>query len=87
MVDDWFARWLDTVTDGSDTSLKTRRAWLELRRGNLNDFVFPSRNDYIALMSTRQYARLVHEWVVGIGLPAQEYGMHSLRRTKPSIIY
>ena len=38
-------------------------------------------------MSTRQYARLVHEWVVGIGLPAQEYGTHSLRRTKASIIY
>ena len=32
-------------------------------------------------------ARLVHEWVVGIGLPAQDYGTHSLRRTKASIIY
>ena len=38
-------------------------------------------------MSTRQYARLVHEWVVGIGLHPQEYGTHSLRRTKASIIY
>ena len=38
--------------------------------GTLNDFVFPNRNDYMAHMSTRQYARLVHEWVVGIGLPA-----------------
>ena len=41
----------------------------------------------MAHMSTRQYARLVHEWVVGIGLPAQEYETHSLRRTKASIIY
>lgn len=57
------------------------------RRGTLNDFVFPSRNDYMAHRSTGQYARLVHEWVVGIGLPAQEYGTHSLRRTKASIIY
>jgi integrase len=63
------------------------RTWLERRGGTLNDFVFPSRNDYMAHMSTRQYARLVHEWVVGIGLPAQEYGAHSLRRTKASVIY
>ena len=55
--------------------------------GTLNDFVFPSRNDYMDHMSTRQYARLVREWVVGIGLPAQDYGTHSLRRTKASIIY
>jgi site-specific recombinase XerC len=70
-----------------DTARKTMRAWLERRGGTLNDFVFPSRNDYMAHMSTRQYARLVHEWVVGIGLPAQDYGTHSLRRTKASIIY
>lgn len=38
-------------------------------------------------MSTRQYARLVDEWVTGIGLRAEDYGTHSLRRTKPSIIY
>lgn len=41
----------------------------------------------MAHLSTRQYARLVHEWVEGIGLPPQEYGTHSLRRTKASIIY
>ena len=70
-----------------DTARKTMRAWLERRRGTLNDFVFPSRNDYMAHMSTRQYARLVHEWVVGIDLPAQDYGTYSLRRTKASIIY
>jgi len=66
---------------------KTMRAWLERRGGTLNDYVFPSWNDYTGHMSTRQYARLVHEWVVGIGLQPQEYGTHSLRRTKVSIIY
>jgi site-specific recombinase XerC len=70
-----------------DTARKTMRAWLERRGGKLNDYVFPSRNDYMAHMSTRQYARLVHEWVAGIGLQPQEYGTHSLRRTKASIIY
>lgn len=66
---------------------KTLLAWLERRGGTVNHYVFPSRNDYKAHMSTRQYARLVREWVTGIGLQAEEYGTHSLRRTKASIIY
>lgn len=37
-------------------------------------------------VSTRQYARLVHKCVVGIGLQPQEYETHSLRHTKASII-
>lgn len=28
----------------------------------------------------------MHDWVVGIGLPPQDYGTHSLRRTKALII-
>ena len=31
-------------------------------------------------MSTRQYARLVDEWVTAIGLRPEEYGTHSLQR-------
>jgi len=30
---------------------------------------------------------LVDEWVTGIGLSSEDYGTHSLRRTKASIIY
>ena len=62
-------------------------AWLERRGGTLDDYVFPSRVDHAAHLSTRQYARLVDEWVTGIGLRREEYGTHSLRRTKASIIY
>lgn len=62
-------------------------AWLERRGGTIDDFAFPSRIDHAAHISTRQYARLVDEWVVGIGLHAEDYGTHSLRRTKASIIY
>lgn len=61
--------------------------WLELRGGSLDEYVFPSRANHAAHVSTRQYARLVDEWVTGIGLPAEDYGTHSLRRTKASIIY
>lgn len=70
-----------------DPARKTLLAWLERRGGTLGDYVFLSRNNYMGHMSTRQYARLVHEWVIGIGLQPQEYGTHSLRRTKASIIY
>ena len=62
-------------------------AWLECRGGTLDDFVFPSRIDRTDHVSTRQYARLVDEWVTGIGLLRQDYGTHTLRRTKASIIY
>ena len=62
-------------------------AWLECRGGALDDFVFPSRIDHAAHISTRQYARLVDEWVTGIGLRREDYGTHSLRRTKASLIY
>jgi site-specific recombinase XerC len=62
-------------------------AWLECRGGALNDYAFPSRIDHAAHISTRQYARLLDEWVTGIGLRREDYGSHSLRRTKASIIY
>jgi integrase len=62
-------------------------AWLECRGGTLDDFAFPSRINHAAHISTRQYARLVDEWVTGIGLRREDYGTHSLRRTKASIIY
>ncbi len=62
-------------------------AWLECRGGTLDDFAFPSRIDHAAHISTRQYARLVDEWVTGIGLRREDYGTHSLRRTKASLIY
>ena len=62
-------------------------AWLERRGGTVDDYAFSSRVNRAAPMSTRQYARLVDEWVSAIGLRREEYGTHSLRRTKASIIY
>ncbi len=61
-------------------------AWLERRGGTVEDYAFPSRINRSAPVSTRQYARLVDEWVSAIGLQREEYGTHSLRRTKASII-
>ena len=38
-------------------------------------------------LTTRQYARLVSEWVSGIGLDPLKYATHSMRRTKATLIY
>jgi integrase len=59
---------------------KSLEAWLKRSGGTLSDFVFPSRIDYLGHLSTRQYARLVVEWVSTVGLDKREYGTHSMRR-------
>ncbi|MDB5677444.1 tyrosine-type recombinase/integrase [Sphingomonas bacterium] len=61
--------------------------WFERRGGATDDYAFPSRVDQAGHLSTRQYARLVDEWVTAIGLRRAEYGTHSMRRTKASMIY
>ena len=70
-----------------ETARKSLQAWLERRGGALNDYVFPSRVDHAKPISTRQYARMVEEWVIGTGLRREDYGTHSLRRTKAALIY
>lgn len=49
-------------------------------------FVFPSRFHDRPRISTRQYGRLVPDWVTAIGLEPSGYGTHSLRRTKAAEI-
>lgn len=66
---------------------KTLLTWLELRGGAPHDYVFPSRVNYMGHLSTRQYVRLVDEWVGVVGLNVHEYRTHSMRRTKASLIY
>jgi integrase len=51
------------------------------------EFLFTSRRQKGRCMTTRQYARLVSEWIAGIGLDSKLFGTHSLRRTKATLIY
>ena len=51
------------------------------------DFLWPSRIIKASHLSRRQYARIVDRWVSAIGLDPCQYGTHSLRRTKASLIY
>jgi len=62
-------------------------AWIV--KANLCDaqFLFPSRLVRSPHLSTRQYARIVKRWAALIGLDPDNYGTHSLRRTKATLIY
>src|SRR3974390_2192232 len=51
------------------------------------EFLFSGRGNHNRGMTTRQYARLVSSWVATIGLDPHFFGTHSLRRTKPTLIY
>ena len=46
------------------------------------EFMFPSRFHDRPHISTRQYGRLVRDWVTAIGLEHSGYGTHSLRRNE-----
>jgi len=61
--------------------------WLKKMKLSGTDYLFPSRQKNSLHLSTRQYARIVEGWVTDIGLDANCYGTHSLRRTKPTLIY
>jgi integrase len=51
------------------------------------EFLFTGRRSFEHCMTTRQYARLVSEWIGSIGLDPRLFGTHSLRRTKATLIY
>jgi integrase len=51
------------------------------------DFLFPSRIHASPHISTLQYARIVDSWVLQLGLDPANYGTHTLRRTKATLIY
>ncbi len=62
-------------------------AWMKQANLHSEDFLFPSRLRSSAHLSTRQYARILHDWVCEIGLDPAGYGTHTMRRTKASLIY
>jgi integrase len=61
--------------------------WLRLADLKSDSFLFPSRIHDSPHLSTRQYARIVNDWVTEIGLDPTSYGTHTMRRTKASLIY
>jgi integrase len=72
------------ITESTRTALTD---WIRLAGLASENFLFPSRVRASPHFSIRQYARIVDSWVEEIGLDPTAYGTHSIRRTKPSLIY
>ena len=62
-------------------------AWMTHASLRSDSFLFPSRLHDSLHLSTRQYARIVDQWIVDSGLDVSAYGTHTMRRTKASLIY
>src|SRR5262245_50458372 len=61
--------------------------YLRLTGRNPGQLLFSGRGDGLRGLTTRQYARLVQEWVASVGLDPAKFDTHSLRRTKAVLIY
>ena len=69
---------------------QTRQAideYLKAARKRPGEFLFTGRRGKDCSLTTRQYARLVSQWIASVGLDASLFGTHSLRRTKATLIY
>jgi len=73
-----------------ELSEHTRQAvddYLKVTNKRPGEFLFTGRRDLNRSMTTRQYARLVSDWIGSVGLDPKLFGTHSLRRTKATLIY
>jgi integrase len=71
----------------TERTRKSIQDWIDTAQVAESDYLFPSRVRRSPHLSTRQYARIVNDWVRAIGLDPSAYGTHSLRRTKATLIY
>jgi integrase len=72
------------ITENTRRSLY---ALIDQSKLSSSDYLFRSRIQSSDHISTRQYGRIIDNWVSSIGLDHTQYGTHSMRRTKPSLIY
>lgn len=61
--------------------------WIKPAGLKSEDFLFPSRIHESPHLGTRQYARILNGRVEDLGLDSADYGTHSMRRTKATLIY
>ena len=71
----------------TDRARQSIDEYLRLTGRKPGQFLFAGRGDTSRGLTTRQYARLVGEWVASVGLDPSKFGTHSLRRTKAVLIY
>jgi hypothetical protein len=67
------------ITDGTRRALMEWNSYLVMTG---HESLWSGRFHHRLRISTRQYARLLKDWVRSIGLEPSAYGTHSIRRTK-----
>ncbi|WP_109392956.1 tyrosine-type recombinase/integrase [Proteus terrae] len=72
------------LTKGTRDSVTT---WIRMAHLHSADYIFQSRVGSAQHISTRQYNRIFHGWIEKLGLDNSLYSTHSMRRTKPYLIY
>jgi len=77
----------DAAREISPAAGEAVEAWIRKARLQSADYLFPSRIHESGHIGTRQYARILRGWVQDAGLDPAAYGTHSMRRTKPTLIY
>jgi integrase len=73
-----------------ELSEQTRQAvddYLKATGKRPGEFLFTGHRGSERSITTRQYARLVSQWIGSVGLDPRLFGTHSLRRTKATLIY
>ena len=70
----------------SDYSIKTIQKHLMER--SRDDFIFKGQKSYKGKpISVIQYTRIVKQWMEMLGVDSMDYSSHSMRKTKPTVIY
>lgn len=72
------------ITEGTRISVLH---WVQSPAMIGSEHLWPGRFHDRPHISTRQYGRMLKEWVTSIGLEPSAYGTHSMRRTKAAQIY
>ena len=60
---------------------KSLAEWITAAGLRYDDYLFPSRIGTSPHISTRQYARIAHQWFEQIGLDPSAYSTHTIRST------
>ncbi|MFS8180638.1 tyrosine-type recombinase/integrase [Pseudovibrio denitrificans] len=72
------------LMEGTRTALSK---WIDSPEMIGSEYLWPGRFHVRPHISTRQYGRMLKEWVLSIELEPSSYGTHSMRRTKVAQIY
>ena len=71
----------------TDQTREALDGYINEYRREVGQWLFAGRGGAERHLTTRQYARLLGEWLASVGLDPTMYGTHSLRRTKATLIY